>query len=164
MRCMCRDTFNAAQVTACHHRGSISIAVHVPQCGCHVNVAGGFNKFMGRAYDLPQGETVLSTFGEPFGMQIHIQCSMPASLLPELWPIKWSEGQCTDMHVTCDHTVDLPGCRPVQELGQLSGVDAAAGVSHPQATCFANDQEPLLSTLPCACCHLHPAAHDGRQD
>ena len=32
-----------------------------------VTAAGGFNKFMGRAYDLPQGETVLSTFGEPFG-------------------------------------------------------------------------------------------------
>jgi hypothetical protein len=31
---------------------------------------GGFNKFLGRAYDLPQGETIMSTFGDPFGAQL----------------------------------------------------------------------------------------------
>jgi hypothetical protein len=52
-------------------------AMHMPLWVSYVNVTGGFNKFMARAYDLPQGETVLSTFGEPFGMQIHTCAQRP---------------------------------------------------------------------------------------
>lgn len=86
------------------------------QCTCHglltvlaIN-AGGFNKFLGRAYELPQGETVLSTFGEPFGTYVQSSAQCANRFCPITWLVLWSDLVRRPMH-TCRHICDLQQIR-----------------------------------------------------